>query len=561
MRAATTILVVSEQHSDFERCRELLADAPVRLEHCAAPARAGRRIRAAHFDLILLGAGGAPPETLLRESWLRDLDPLDPPVLVLRDHCDGQSLPWEQLALARLDGHQLLLHIDQCLERHARALRLLKLAQCDPLTGLAGRPRFQQHLQDTLARARRTGTCCALLRMEVRDLSPQGTEFEPDVTDELLIAVAERLANSVRTTDLVARLGGAEFAILATQLHAPEDAVTLARSVLRACYFDDAGPGHRQLGTGIGVAVFPADGDGAQALDAAAGGALRRAMAQGGGNFCCADENMEAAARTGQELRDDIGHALLRGEMELRFQPQIDLRRGGLPRVEVLLRWQHPHWGLLAPEYFLAAAEADGVIHALGSWVVHRACEQQLEWRRQGLPALPLAVNASAGQLHRDTLATALREMAGAGFAAAELGLEFDETVLAQCSEQSRDLLTDLHAAGFPLAVDGFRGSCPLAQLRRVPFDTVKLARRLVDRVTRDRDSAGLAEDLIRLGHALRCDTVATGVERGDVADFLLRRRCDRMQGFYIARPLTAAELPRWLRRLQRGRSADQPSP
>jgi Amt family ammonium transporter len=245
-----------------------------------------------------------------------------------------------------------------------------------------------------------------------------------------------------------------------------------------------------------------------------------------------------------EKLRGEIAHALVRGEMELRYQPVLDLQRGRLNHVEVLLRWRHPLYGLMGPEHFLDVAEASGAIHPLGIWTLRRAREQQLRWMELGLPLIPLSINVADCQLEKDTFTQALDECLRGGRAA--LGLEISAAALARCSGAVRALLTEWHARGVHLTADHIGSDQTAASLQGLPLDALKFDRVLLDHCESDPQRAAALKSLLELGQSLGCDTIAAGVGHRATARYLRRQRCDQLQGFCVARPLSGAEMVSW---------------
>lgn len=244
------------------------------------------------------------------------------------------------------------------------------------------------------------------------------------------------------------------------------------------------------------------------------------------------------------KLRSEIAHALLRGEMELRYQPVLDLRRGILDHVEVLLRWRHPLYGLMGPGHFLDIAESSGAIHPLGIWTLRRAREQQRQWLAQGLPRIPLSINVSDAQLERDNFAQAVAASLPAGNSETlGLGFEISAAGLARCSGAARSLLSEWHRRGIDLTADNVGAEQQAAPLQGLPLDALKLDHSLIDRCEQD---PTMLKSMLQLGQSLGCDTIAAGVERRDTVDFLRQQRCDHLQGFGVARPLSGAEIVAW---------------
>lgn len=256
------------------------------------------------------------------------------------------------------------------------------------------------------------------------------------------------------------------------------------------------------------------------------------------------DDAMRRRRTLREKLRSEIAHALVRGEMELRYQPVLDLRRGRLNHVEVLLRWRHPLYGLMTPEHFLDVAEASGAIHPLGIWTLRRAREQQLRWMELGLPLIPLSINVADCQLEKETFTQALDECLRGGSAA--IGLEISAAALERCSGAVRTRLTEWHARGVHLTADHIGGDQTAASLQGLPLDALKFDRVLLDHCESDPQRAAALKSLLELGQSLGCNTIAAGVGHRATARYLRRQRCDQLQGFCVARPLSGAEMVSW---------------
>lgn len=248
------------------------------------------------------------------------------------------------------------------------------------------------------------------------------------------------------------------------------------------------------------------------------------------------------------KLRGEIAHALLRGEMELRYQPVLDMEHGALNHAEVLLRWRHPLYGLMGPEHFLDVAEASGAIHPLGVWILRRAHEQQLQWLQQGLPLIPLSINVADCQLEKEQFGNTLNQCLQRNPNAA-LGLEMSGESLARCSGELRQQLTQWHERGVYLTADHIGAGQTAAALQGLPLDALKLDRSLLDDCENNPERGAALRSALELGQSLGFDTIAAGVENDTTARYLHRQHCDRIQGFWVARPLSGDELAIWARR------------
>ncbi|MET0377843.1 MAG: EAL domain-containing protein [Spongiibacteraceae bacterium] len=248
-----------------------------------------------------------------------------------------------------------------------------------------------------------------------------------------------------------------------------------------------------------------------------------------------------------EKLRDEIAHALVRGEMELRYQPVLDVHRRRLDHVEVLMRWRHPLYGLMGPNHFLEVAEASGAIHPLGIWTLRRAREQQRQWQAQGLPLIPLSINVADCQLEKAAFSQAVDACMPEDEEVGTLGLEISASALGRCSAESRRLLMQWHARGVNLTADHIGADQEAAPLQGLPLDALKFDRALIARCEEPGQERAL-RSLLELGQALGCDTIAGGVERRETARFLHDQHCDHLQGFCVGRPLGGNEMAGWIR-------------
>ena len=453
----------------------------------------------------------------------------------------------DELALAGIGATRLLRLLALLIDQQRAAERLTQLAQRDPLTGLAAPVQLRERIERQLQRAQRGGRQCALLHLSLDRLPA----LDRSSDDELLARIGAAIADCIDERQLAVRLGDREFLIAATLPTQAPQVAALAHELLRRCRL--RGEHQRrewQLGVSIGIAVAPVDGNDAERLLALARAASARCRQQGGDNFCFADTEQDALAHETTQLQGELGHALLRNEIALRYQPLFDLRRRQVAALEVLLRWQHPRLGLLAPRYFLDFARSSGSIHPLGSWVMRKACEQRRQWLGDGARSLPLSFNIERRQLQHGTLLNSVQQLIDEGaLEQGALGIEIDEAELARCDRAQTAQLEALSERGIRLSVDRFSGGhCTLAQLQQLPLHALKLEQRLAAD-----DGDVEFERALRLCRALHCDAIATGVEQRRTATQLRRLDCDAIQGFVVSRPLTAEELPRWLQQMEAG--------
>jgi diguanylate cyclase (GGDEF)-like protein len=421
----------------------------------------------------------------------------------------------------------------------------------DALTGLANRSYFREFARRTLAYARRYGQTLAVLSINLDHFDRVNENLGHAVGDQLLQSVASRLRSSVRGSDIVARLGGDDFAVLLTSLVGADDAALVARKVQEVVARPHAlAGGEIYVTPSIGIAVFPNDGDTPDALLRGADVALHRVKEQGRGQVQFYSTELKAASLEGMRLEALLREALERGQLSLHFQPQVDVEKRALVGCEALARWDHPQHGPISPGVFIPIAEGSGLIGTIGEWVLREACRQALAFERSGVGAFPIAVNVSRRQLkERDFEATVASILRETGLPPERLELEITENALLEDVEGTLATLRALRALGVGLAIDDFgTGYSSLSVLGQFPAKTLKIDQAFVRDISREPTRAAITRAVIAVASELELDVVAEGVETRDERDFLEGLGCRRMQGYLFGRPMPADELIRvWL--------------
>jgi diguanylate cyclase (GGDEF)-like protein len=461
-------------------------------------------------------------------------------------------------------GRQLGRVVDR--QRAATALRaelertFAERALRDELTGMPNRALLVDRIDQALARGRARATSVAVLCLDLDQFKSVNDEFGRDVGNELLKAVADRLAAVARPGDTLARIAGDEFAVLWEDIGGGADAAVLAEEV-QLLFADPFDVGGEQLAVSVsaGVAVAAATDDGdeghAEMLLREAGAAMYRAKKGGRSRFEVFDETMlAAAARQGAEERD-LRRAIASGELEMHYQPIVVLATGALAGVEALVRWQHPERGLLPPGRFVPLAEEAGLIDDLGRWVLVEACRQAAKWQAARRGEFTMSINVSAHQFKQDGWAD---EVAGAlsdaGLEPRRLVVEITESVLAEDTETAGRRLSQLRALGVRVAIDDFgTGYSSLGYLRHLPVDILKIDKSFIDGVTQGPHESALARAVVKLTKTLGLTAVAEGIEHEAQLVRLRRLGCQYGQGFFLGRP----EPPTTIDELLRGRRTD----
>ena len=424
--------------------------------------------------------------------------------------------------------------------------KIRQLAYSDELTGLASRVYFHKHIEDVIKAAHRRSERFALLFFDLDGFKDVNDSLGHDVGDMLLKVVAKRLQDLIRDTDFVARLGGDEFCILVDNIDDQYGAAYVAERCLEEMN-EPIKLGRQSIRPrcSIGIAYYPDDGEDSKSLLKAADSAMYAAKENGKHRYEYYKpeftEIAEERLRIEQELRLTIDN----DELELHYQPQIDLKTGRMAGVEALVRWNHPTRGMIAPLEFIDIAERIGFIKPLGQWVLKTACQQARAWRDMGLPELQMAVNISASHFQdADFISMVEKTLADSGFPGTSLELEVTESVT-QTDSRNISIFTSLRKMGIRIAIDDFgTGYSSLATLRELPIDCLKIDRLFIKDMLQNPESSVLLGTIIGAAHALGHTIVAEGVEEKDQVKVLTAIGSDFIQGYYFSKPVPAREIP-----------------
>ncbi|MFJ2954145.1 putative bifunctional diguanylate cyclase/phosphodiesterase [Streptomyces sp. NPDC087270] len=469
---------------------------------------------------------------------------------------DGTDLRAE-LSLARTDSRALLLTVEDVSERESLRRQLRHLRMHDPVTRLPNRALFFERLADAFARAPERGTGrIGLCYLDLDGFKAVNDTLGHRVGDELLAAVADRLlACAGPGGHLAARLGGDEFALLLRDSTGTGQATALAEAVLDAFQRPFDVSGHRlAVSASIGVVEREAQGTTPTGLMQAADTTLYWAKDDGKGRWTLFDPERNEHRMTRQSLSSTLRQAVERGEFVLDYQPLVALDTGEVRGVEALVRWEHPHFGRLAPNRFIGLAEEDGSIVQLGRWVLAESCRQARAWQRER-PGTPLvvSVNVAVRQVwDSDLVADVAAILHETGLPARLLQLELTESAVMGSAGRPLQALHALHEMGVRIAIDDFgTGYSNLAYMSRLPVSTLKLDGSFVQgfRSAEHPNPADetIVEALVDLAHRLGLTVTAECVENADQAERLRRIGCDTGQGWHYSRPVAAASISQLL--------------
>jgi diguanylate cyclase (GGDEF)-like protein len=443
--------------------------------------------------------------------------------------------------------------------------RIVKLAYFDALTGLANRQQSLSCLQSAVSAAAARGRHLAVLYLDLDNFKRINDTLGHAVGDELLCVVASRLRRSLRHGESahpdrapdgpsghIARLGGDEFIVILPEISSPGDAGVIAGRLIAALQAPMSLAQHSVVITpSIGIAVYPADAEDAEHLLRNADLAMYFAKRRGPGTQAYFDAAMNAAALQRFTIEAHMRGALQRGEFSLHYQPQFDVRSGGLSGMEALLRWNNPELGSVPPSDFIPVAEETGLILEIGEWVLRNACAQAKVWREMGLPSVRLAVNVSGQQFalkeFPPLVAAIIQET---GIDARLLELEITESVVMKDERFAEQALAQLKALGVSLAIDDFgTGYSSLGRLRHFAVDRLKIDRSFVTSLIDCSDDRAIAAAIIEMSRSLRINVTAEGVESFPQLLFLQEHECQEAQGFLFSRALPATDAEKLLRR------------
>jgi diguanylate cyclase (GGDEF)-like protein/PAS domain S-box-containing protein len=434
-------------------------------------------------------------------------------------------------------------------ERLQLEQQLTRQAFHDDLTDLPNRALFRDRLDHALARARRSGELLSVLLIDLDGFKQVNDSLGHDAGDKLLQEVGRRLAESIRTSDTVARFGGDEFAILLED--ADERQAVRSGDRLLAVLREPASIAGRELALGASIGLVTVSGGSATGEEMIRDADIAMYTAKEGGRGRQEVFHHEMARELGELLgiEHELRQALERGELGVHYQPMVDLAGAGVVGIEALLRWRSPTRGNVPPARFIPIAERTGLIVDLGEFVLREACAQAAAWQRElSLPKPPVTwVNVSAKQLAAGFNETVVGILDATGLPASCLGLEITESAIVESGisgDRARAELEVLHGLGVRIAIDDFgTGFSSLGQLRQFPIDVIKLDRSFVQGAESDSKDATITSNLISLAHALDVVAVAEGIESNAQLDALRHFGCDHAQGFLFAYPGPADEI------------------
>jgi diguanylate cyclase (GGDEF)-like protein len=431
-------------------------------------------------------------------------------------------------------------------EAESVARRMEYHAHHDGLTGLPNRALLNDRISTELAHARRHKTVMALLFLDLDRFKLINDSLGHATGDQLLRVISRRLSSCIRDEDTVARLGGDEFMVLLPRISGSSDAGRIGRKIIDCLVEPVSCNGHElHITTSIGISVYPYDGRDAETLVKNADISMYRAKELGRNKVVYYTPEMNSGSRKQLAMETNLRKAVENNELQLHYQPKVDINLNRIVGVEALLRWEHPGMGFISPLDFIPIAEDSGLISPIGEWVLHTAFTELGNWHAAGHHDITMAINLSSSQLARPGLENIVETaLAAAGINPGMAELEITENVAMQNIDSAIATLTRLKQLGIRIAMDDFgTGYSSLGYLRRLPVDIVKIDQSFVHGIPDSKEDALIAQAIIAMARSLNLSLVVEGIENARQLRFFRQQGCDIVQGYLFSEPVNAGEM------------------
>jgi diguanylate cyclase (GGDEF)-like protein/PAS domain S-box-containing protein len=469
---------------------------------------------------------------------------------------DGCEWPVEvSISYSEIDGGRFFVFLRDISERRKTEQQIEYMAYNDLLTGLPNRVLLEDRLRQEIARHRRNGKRIAVLFMDLDGFKKINDLYGHNTGDQLLVAMAERMKMTFRAADTLARLGGDEFVAILPGLDPADDRLPILDRILAAIAepitLDNI---DLPVSASIGVSFYPQspDVDGDQLLRQA-DQAMYQAKLAGKNRYHLFDTGLDQTLRNRHRNLHQLKQAQENHQLELFYQPKVNMRSGEVIGVEALMRWHHPEQGLLTPGHFLPAIEGQNFLIELGEWTLHQALQCMAHWQQQGIQ-LPVSINIAGIHLQKSDFMTRLLQILAEypDVDPHHLELEVLETSTLDNLDQVSEVISACRKLGIRFALDDFgTGYSSLTYLKLLPTQVLKIDRSFVDEMQEDPQNLSILDSVISMATALKRQVIAEGVETIAQGETLLRLGCELGQGFAIAHPMPASDIPQWLQQWQ----------
>ena len=428
-------------------------------------------------------------------------------------------------------------------ERKRLEEKMLHMAHTDALTGLPNRRFFVDIIRVASAQALRHGTKMALLLIDLDRFKEVNDTLGHQTGDLLLVEVAARVRSVVRKSDTVCRTGGDEFNIIIADIPKVEDITDIARKVVGSFQMPFNVSGHElHVTPSIGISIYPDDSNDSDPLFRYADIAMYHAKEQGGNTFQFYNPEINKRSIEKMRLEVMLRQTIAQGELEVHYQPQINMQTRQVVCAEALVRWRHPELGLLEPKQFIAAAEDIGFITAIDEWVMRSACAQIKTWQSAGLPFACISVNLSAKAFQSPDLAKRIAKvLSDTDTPPRFLDIEITESLAMSNIERTITCLNEISAMGVRTSIDDFgTGYSSLSYLKKLPIQKLKIDQSFIRDIAVDPDDRAIISAVIAMAHNMNIRVLAEGVETSGQFSFLRTTHCDEAQGYLFSKPLPA---------------------
>lgn len=436
------------------------------------------------------------------------------------------------------------------------AQEMLSYQAChDLLTKLGNRNLFNEQLQKSLARAQRYKAQLAVMFIDLDRFKNINDTLGHDIGDQFLREVGEVLKGCLRTADSISRWGGDEFTILLSEISKPQDVTIVAERILSS-FRTPLNIAEYQLycHLSIGIAIYPQDGDNGETLLKNADIALYRSKDNGGNQYQYYKSSMNQERNILLHLESQLYQAIEKNQLQLYYQPQINIKTGKVVGMEALIRWLHPDLGLISPAQFIPIAEETGFIDTLGEWVLYNACQQNKTWQNLGFSPMVVAVNLSPRQCKSSLISRIENILKETNLSPEYLELEITETSIIANPDLTKMILTELNNMGLLITMDDFgSGYSSVGYLKRFPFHTIKIDQSFVRELKNEPADLAIISAVVTLGKGFNLQVVAEGIENKEQAILLRDLQCDIMQGYFFSRPLPVDDATNFIDSAERG--------
>jgi diguanylate cyclase (GGDEF)-like protein len=431
---------------------------------------------------------------------------------------------------------------------------LYRLAHYDPLTQLPNRLLFIDRLKQMIELSKRHNSQCAVLFIDLDHFKMINDSLGHTFGDEVLKIIADRLKESLRTSDTVARLGGDEFIVIITDIKENSDIVSIIEQIIanvsEPIFIEDQKL-HSTLS--IGASLYPNDGENVDILLRNADAAMYKAKSIGRNTYQFYTSDITAEVYEHLTMETQLRQALKNNELTLYYQPQIDANRSIVTGYEALIRWNHHEMGMISPAKFIPLAEKSDLIIALGAFVLQQACQQAVVWNHKTERSHHVSINISMRQLQQSSFTQQVKDILAHTHCLPQwIEFEVTEGYVMHNPKQAIKTLQSIHDLGIKIAVDDFgTGYSSLIYLKRLPIDTLKIDQSFVRDLLTDADDRAITQTIISLAQNMGLGIIAEGVEEYAQQEFLLAHKCHDIQGFYYSAALPADEAEAWTRQFE----------